>query len=199
MNVNPLGELINRINEILSPIAPAGVSGIEFISVFFIVYALMFILLERTKLFGENRMARLLIALAGAYFTASSALSVIMISKIFPQLGVITIVILSFIIVYSIFGSTPSIPFRNLLIIICIGLIIWAAWSATGSQINLNGLPLPQLELQDWYLIIFIILFFVVLILIGVGFGGGEGGGKKIDFKKAIKSLGDLLGGISKD
>jgi len=185
--MNVLSEFITRLNEFLAPITPAGVQGVEFIAVFLMIYALMFILLERTKLFGENRAVRLLIALAGAYFTASSAFSVLLISKLFPHIGIVTMMLLAFIIVLSMFNVHFNDKVRNILLVLCIGFVVWGAWTATSSQLNFSGFTIPSFEGVDWYFIIFIIILLVILILIGTG-GFGEGG-KKLNIIEKLSKL----------
>lgn len=179
---NVFNETLMQINQALTPLAPAGVSGLQFIAVFLLIYGLIFILLQmanfpRGAKEGEYRGIRMVIALVAAYFTANTALSTIMISQVFPNLGMATVAILAFLLVVAFLvpEGLDKLPLRGLTVIIIIGAIIWASWQSTAMQLQLANIMLPDLSGIDWGLIIFAVIFIVLIVLItGVKVGGGK-------------------------
>ncbi|MFA5406476.1 MAG: hypothetical protein WC307_03925 [Candidatus Nanoarchaeia archaeon] len=176
------------IDQMLAPIVPAGITGIQFISVFLIVYAITYLLLSKIHFLKENRAAQLMIALVIAYFTASSAMSVILITKLFPNLGMVTIVILSFLAVIALLmpKQEDKIPYAPLIIIIAIGMIIWLTWTSVSGTLNIEGMNLPELSRSEWFGVIFLLIFVGVILLVYLT---GKKGDTKSGFEKFIDAF----------
>lgn len=182
-----LADAITMIDNTLAPITPAGVTGIEFISVFLIVYAITILLLSNIHFLKENRPAQLILALVIAFFTASSAFSVILITKLFPNVGAVTIIIISFLVVMALIPEEKrGFTLGPLLTIAGIGLVAYFTWTSMAGTLSLEGLNLPTLTRNEVYGIIFIAIFigFILLIFLAGGKSKGIKGKKIKDFMK---------------
>lgn len=173
-----LSSSLALIDQFLAPIVPAGVTGVQFISVFLIVYALTHLMLSRVKILNNNRPSQLLLALIIAYFTASSGLAVVLITKLFPNLGIITVLIVSFLAVVGLLTQKDDDKILSLPImtIIGIGLVVYLVWSSMGATIRDVGFGMPTLSMNEWFTIVFLLIFVGVILL--VAFTGGEDKGK---------------------
>ncbi len=187
-----LDQAINSLNNGLAPITPQGVNGVQFLSVFLITYSIIFIVLRRVNLFDKNKPAILMLSIIAAFFTASSTFSVILITKLFPSLGMVTAMLISFI---AVIGLVPTgkkkITFAPLMVISGLILIIYFTWIGVSGSISINGLTMPKLTKDEYYSLVFggVFLTFILLIYFS--------GDKKKDSKvgdKAIKALKFLLG-----
>lgn len=173
-----IADAITIIDSMLAPVVPAGVTGIQFISVFLIVYAITFLLLSNIHFLKDNKSAQLLLALVIAFFTASSAFSVILITKLFPNLGMVTIIIISFLVVMALIPEEKrGFTLGPLLTLAGIGLVAYLTWTSMAGTLSLEGLGLPTLTRNEIYGIIFILIFLSFILLIYLA------GGKKKEIK----------------
>lgn len=172
-------DAIANIDNMLKPLAPAGVGGIAFAAVFLLIYGIIFAGLELVHFLGPNKRGlRAIISLVAAYFTSTSTFATVLISKVFPNLGIAVVGIAVFLIIVGlVFGSSRGeekklVPY--LIILGFIGFVVWNAWNDTAIQLTGEGLQLPNLGSQEWGLIIFVIIFLAIILII-TGVGGGEG------------------------
>src|SRR4030042_207758 len=171
-----LADAINMIDVMLAPVAPAGVTGVQFISVFIIVYAIVFLLVSNIDFLTKNKAAQLILALVIAFFTASSAFSVILITKLFPNLGVVTMIMIAFLVVMAMIPQkTRKFTLGPLLTIAGIGLVAYLTWTSMAGTLNIEGLTMPELTKNEWYGIVFILIFLTVILLIFLAGGKGKG------------------------
>ncbi len=194
MSVNAIASTIETVNKALEPLTPPGVSGMEFVTVFLVIYAIVFLVLERIKFLKDNRGARLMLALAVAYFTASSAFATILISKLFPHLGMVTVALLMFLIIGGVLSKDEE-GFYNvggwlrlLIALGAIGAVIIFTWISVAGEISLKGLAIPEITGIDWGSLIMFGIFIFVIILIFVS-GPKEKKGKE----SFLKKLGELF------
>lgn len=188
MATNAIADSINLLNEMLAPLMPPGVTGLEFLSVFLVIYAIIFLLMERIKFLKDNRGARLLLSLAIAYFTATSTFSTILITKMFPYLGMVTVGLLMFIIIGAFMSKNEegfynlSGNLRFLIVIVAIGVIVILTWTSMAGELNLSGFSMPRITGVDWgsVIIIGIFIFIIMLIFMSGRKEKKEGGSKKI-------------------
>lgn len=194
---NIIDNTLSMIDSTLAPIMPPGVTGAQYLSVFFIIYAITFIMLSKITLLSKNKAAQLIIALSIAFFTAGSGFSVLLITKLFPNLGIVTMIILSFLVVLSILTpkeTLDNIKWAPLMTIVAIGLIIYGTWTSMGNNINISGLSMPQVTTTEMYTIIFLLIFVGAIILIF--FAGGKTPPKNDFMKKLFKTLRGDDGGL---
>ena len=194
-----LDSMLTMINSTLSPIMPPGVTGVQYLSVFFIIYAITFIMLSKITLLSKNKAAQLIIALSIAFFTAGSGFSVLLITKLFPNLGIVTMILLSFLVVLSILTPSDkleSIKWAPLMTIAAIGLIVYGTWTSMGANINIAGLSMPQITSTEMYTIIFLLIFIGAIILVFFAGGKKGEGEKKFTLEKLFKSLRGDSGGL---
>jgi hypothetical protein len=187
-------DMITFINDLLAPIVPAGVSGIQFLSVFLLVYAIIFLLTSQVSILKDNRMAAAMFAVIIAFFTASSGFSVLLITKLFPNLGVVTMVMIAFLAVIAIMPKekgTIGLTLGPILTIAGIALVIYFTWIGMAGSINLEGLSLPELSQTEIYGLVFLLLLvgFIVLIYLTGSKPKERNIGERIG-----KILNDLLG-----
>ncbi len=170
MTTNVIANSINLINEMMTPLMPPGVTGIEFLSVFLVIYSIIFLILERVHLFKDNRGARLILALAIAYFTATSAFSTILITKMFPYLGMVTVALLVFIVIGGFLSKKEEgfygMPLRPLIVVGAIGAVIILTWLSVAGELNLTGIQMPRITGVDWGSVIILGIFIFVILLI---------------------------------
>ncbi len=179
------------IDTTLKPIIPSGVTGVQFTAVFLIVYAIILMVLRRVELLKGNKGAMLMMSLVIAYFTASSTFSVLLITKLFPNLGVVTIILISFI---AVIGMVPTgkskLTLSPLLIIFGILFVIISTWQGVAGSLNFDGLRIPSIDKNELYGLIFLGIFILIVLLM---FSSG-GGSKKDNAKKAAKFFKNLIG-----
>lgn len=182
-----ISDALAVLDATLAPVTPPGVTGTQFISVFLLVYAIIFLLIKQTKVFKDNKFAQLLFALVVAYFTASSGFAVLFMSELFPNLGIVTVMLLAFLIVISMVG-TDKLKMGPLMVFLGVGMIAYFTWTAVAGTMNLDlNFTMPALGFTEWALIIFGLIFLFIVILIyfaGSGGGKGEFGKKAGDFFK---------------
>jgi hypothetical protein len=173
------------IDSFLAPIVPAGVTGTQFIAVFLIVYAVVYLLMSQVKILEKNKAAQLIFALIVAYFTASSTFSVVLVTKLFPNVGVVTMILISFLAVIAMVpGKKYRLTLGPLLTVAGILLIIFLTWRGVSGTLGIEGLEVPKLTRTEWYGIIFIFIFIGLIALIALVGGKRQPGGKFASFLK---------------
>jgi len=182
-----LAEALSFLDSMLAPITPAGVTGTQFITVFLLVYAIIFLMSSAVKIgpLKDNKAVRFILSIVVAYFTASSAFSVILITKLFPNLGVVTTALISFIIViWMVPTKKHRLTMAPLLTIGGVIMIIYLTWTAMAGSFNIQGISLPQLSRTEWYGIIFLGIFgLIILAIFSTGKKGDKPGGPKDRWK----------------
>ena len=108
-----LEQIIPAIWEGFQVITPSGVNPEFFWPSFILVFAIVYTLIEKANVFGgtvegesKKKGIYLIVALVLAYFTASSAFATLVISKMTPQLGMVLVAILAFLLIFGFFRLT---------------------------------------------------------------------------------------------
>lgn len=172
-----ISNAFTTLDTILAPITPAGVTGMQFLSVFLIVYAISILTLSRVHVLKDNKPSQLIIALFLAYFTSSSTFSVIFITKLFPGLGMVSMGIIAFLTILSMLTpgkELQKIKWAPIMVIIAMAFILLNVWSGMAESIQLQGILMPQLAQNEWFTLIFIGIFIGVILLVSFT-GKGKG------------------------
>jgi hypothetical protein len=161
-------EVLQQIYQILGGITPAGADPLLFLGTFFIIFGVLFVALSKVLLFKEDqyRAIRVIIALALAYFAASSLFVTTVFTKLFPNFAVAVVAIVIFMVVLGMLGVDLGNKTGWLVVLI----VIWWVASSTTTQLapfipGLAGLPLIFGGVTTTDLIIIVgvilILFFI--------------------------------------
>jgi len=179
----------------IGALAPAGIDPTLFFTTFFVVFAIIFTGLSTVKVFGDttnNNKIRAIFAFVAAYFTATSAFATIMISKLFPNLGIVLISVIVMLVVTSFVSSSGKPVSGGFLKVIMLLLVVWIIWNSWNSAtLEVYGYKTKvQVSAQDMADIVLVILFIIIFLkVLGVGGNKSSGGNTLKDF------LGDLLKG----
>ncbi len=141
-------------------LTPAGVSPEYFWPTFILVFAMVYTILEKVKVFGDiqhgnKRGIYLIVALVFAYFTASSAFATLIIAKMTPQLGMVLVAILVFLIIFTFLSGGDDMtgekyPKWLLWVMVLIG-VAWVFGSTffevTGTSFSTGSFALSQADM----------------------------------------------------
>jgi len=112
----------------------------------------------------------LLVALVIAYFTASSAFATVLVSKMMPNIGVIIVLVIAFLVVTSIFGGGNPLT-GGLITLIMLGLmalVFWNSFVTAYAEVFGVQVQLPEVAREDIFdLVIVGALIFLFLWLLG--------------------------------
>jgi len=149
-------EWLNAVWQGFQLLTPAGIQPEYFWSTFLLVFALIYSLLSKVKLFGQEledrgKAINAIVALVFAYFTASSAFATIIISKIAPNLGMFLVAILSLVIVFSFLSENFDKDFKWLVVIITVIGFMYILWGAFS---GIPGAAGVHITTEDWGAII---------------------------------------------
>jgi len=117
--------------DMLKWLVPSGVEPVLFFTTFLITAALVFAIMQMIEFFKTNRPVSFVIALVVAYFTASSAFVTIMVSKLFPNIGLAIMAIVGVMLVLVFLAPDTFKEGLGVSPIIGIGIfivIIWLTW-----------------------------------------------------------------------
>jgi hypothetical protein len=173
-------EIIPAIWQGFQSITPAGVSVEFFWPSFLLVFAIIYTLLEKTGIFGtseaKNKGAYIVISLVLAYFTASSAFATLVIAKITPQLGMLLVAIMSFLLIFAFLKGDSSYRNDSMKYVMYLFMFVGAVWLLVSTVTDVNasmgiGVSLPTLSSTDMGMVVAIIIVIAVLWLL---FRGGS-------------------------
>jgi len=174
-------------------LAPAGIDPTLFFTTFFVVFAIIFTGLSTVKVFGNatnNNKIRAIFAFVAAYFTATSAFATVMISKLFPNLGIVLISVIVMLVVTSFVsgsGKPVSGGFLKVIMLLLVAWIIWNSWNSATWEVY-GYKTQVQVSMQDIADIVLVIIFVIIFLKV-LGVGGDKSGGNS-----TLKEfLGDLL------
>jgi hypothetical protein len=181
-----LEDMFAEIIRILSLIVPTGVEPVLFYATFLVViaisYLLFYTLIPITK---EHKGLSLIISLVFAYFAASSAFVTVIVSKLFPNVGLVLMAILGLLLVIAFispgtFGSEGT-PGANLIMIAAFVFLVYATWVYAAPELARQGYidtenPLFNLSTSDWAIVIIgiVVIGIAVLFFAGSGQTGGS-------------------------
>ena len=138
-----LTEIVNSMWSILKSFVPAGADPVLFYTTFLITAALVFAVLQVVSFFKNSRALSVVVALIIAYFTASSAFVTIMVSKLFPNIGLAIMAILGVMLVLVFLA--PDLFEKGLGVSPVIGIliflvIVWLTWVFAAPELQKTGI-----------------------------------------------------------
>ncbi|MDD5182269.1 MAG: hypothetical protein PHC66_03805 [Candidatus Nanoarchaeia archaeon] len=137
-------EVLSTVWDVLKAIVPSGVEPILFFTTFLITAVLVFSIVQLIEFFKTNRPLALISAVVIGYFTASSVFVTIMVSKLFPNIGLAIMAILGVMLVLVFLapnkfkdkGMGISIPIA----IAVFAVIIWLTWVFAAPALESAGI-----------------------------------------------------------
>ena len=162
-------QFVTAIWQGFSTITPAGVAAEFFWPTFILIFAMIYTLLGKVSIFGDIQTGNakalyLLVSLIFAYFTASSAFATLIISKMTPQLGMVLVAVLVFLLIFAALSGEGDLSNQKWLmsLLLVIG-VIWVfgqtILEVTGINLDPGGFGLTQSDMG-------IIVAFVVIIAV---------------------------------
>lgn len=128
---------------ILKFLVPTGVEPILFFTTFLLTAVLVFTIVQTIAFFRENRAVSAVIALVVAYFTASSVFVTIMISKLFPNIGLAMMAIIGVMLVVVFLAPEKfkeGLGISPLIGILIFLVIIWLTWIFAAPALESAGI-----------------------------------------------------------
>ncbi|MCD6547417.1 MAG: hypothetical protein J7K22_02580 [Nanoarchaeota archaeon] len=134
--------VLTSMAEILKALVPAGIEPINFWLIFLVTFAISFIALLLIPIFKNARGIVFIIAIVIAYFVASSAVATIIISKLFPNIGLALMAILGLLLVIAVLSPKSlekGTSWTPLIVIIVITFIIYMTYTSVVPQLQAAG------------------------------------------------------------
>jgi hypothetical protein len=134
--------------EVLKTLVPTGVEPVLFYTTFIITAALIFAIAQVITFFKENKALAMIIAVVISYFTASSAFVTIMVSKLFPNIGLAIMAIVGVMLVLVFLAPEKFKEGLGVSPIIGLGIflvIIWLTWIFAAPALASSGI-LAQIQ-----------------------------------------------------
>ena len=135
--------IIASVWDVLKMVVPSGVDPILFFLTFLITSVLVFVILQVIKFFKGNNALSAIIAIVIAYFTASSVFVTIMISKLFPNIGLAIMAIVGVMLVLVFLAPNMFEKGFNIKLPIGIAIfvvIIWLTWIFAAPALESAGI-----------------------------------------------------------
>jgi hypothetical protein len=159
--------IFENVIRILNSITPVGVEPVYFYSTFMLVLSLTYMLFYNLiPVFQKNKGVSFIAAVVFAYFAASSAFVTIIVSKLFPNVGLAIMAILGILLVVA-FVTPKSFtdkgtPAANLIMLGAVIFIIFATYTYAAPELAAQGYISPNLgtniSSEDWAIIIIMIV-----------------------------------------
>ena len=170
-----LENIFENIGKILTTLTPAGVEPVYFYSTFMIVLALSYMLFYTLipPLKGHKGVS-FIVSVVFAYFAASSAFVTVIVSKLFPNVGLVIMAVLGILLVIAFvtpgsFG-TKGTPAANLIMLVGFIFIIFATYTFAAPELTAKGY-LPSggggvaITAEDWAIIIILMIVIIGLYM----------------------------------
>ena len=159
--------IFENVIRILNLITPVGVEPVYFYSTFMLVMSLVYMLFYTLvpPLKGHKGVS-FIASLTFAYFAASSAFVTVIVSKLFPNVGLAIMAILGILLVVAFvtpksFGD-KGMPAANLIMLGAVIFIIFATYTYAAPELAAQGYISPSLgtniSSEDWAIIIIMIV-----------------------------------------
>ena len=183
-----LSGVFSEVWGILEMIAPLGVDPVYFWATALITFAIIFAAAQYLPFMKDNKAIALIIALVMAYFTASSAFVTIIVSKMFPNIGLVLMAILGLLLVVAFMAPKSfdkGFTGTKFIAIAAFIFIIWLTYTFAAPQLQAQGYitgPLGNAISEEDIAVVVIVLILVSLgaMLIGKKEGSEESGIKKV-------------------
>ena len=156
-----------NIITILNSITPLGVEPVYFYSTFMLVLSLTYMLFYNLiPVFQKNKGVSFIAAIVFAYFAASSAFVTIIVSKLFPNVGLAIMAILGILLVVAFvtpksFGDKGT-PAANLIMLCAVVFILYATYTYAAPELAAQGFISSDMGMnisaEDWSIIIILLV-----------------------------------------
>jgi hypothetical protein len=126
----------------LQQVVPASVEPVLFYLTFILTLVIVFLVLQQVSFFQKSRGITFLAAVVIAYFTASSAFVTVLISKLFPNIGLAIMAIMGImlVIVFLAPGSLKEGFTGTPIIVIAVFIItMWLTWTFAAPELAKTG------------------------------------------------------------
>lgn len=181
-------DVVNTMLNLLKGFVPVGIDPIYFWLTAVISFCIIFLLLQALPFFKESRGIAFVVAAVMAYFVSSSAFATIVISKLFPSVGLVIVGILGLLLVIAFLspdafeGGLQAAPF---IAIVAFVIIIYMTYSSVAPDLQkagfISGGLGTSITTSDIALVIAIIIVIGILwAVLGGKKEEGEGLGSKI-------------------
>lgn len=166
--------VLGGVFDILKSFVPIGVDPIYFFATFIIMFSVIFVVLGLIHFFQGNKFISFLVAAVISYFAASSAFVTVIISKLFPSVGLVMMGILGLLLVVAFVSpgsfSGQGMAGKPLIVIIAFIIIIYLTYSYAAPELQKNGFISDSLGTtvsdQDVSIIIAIVIVLGVIYAI---------------------------------
>ncbi len=158
----------------LAMFAPVGIEPSVFYAVFFVIFAIILSTLKKVPILGATTgdyRIHLVISLVMSYFTATSAFATVLITSLFPRIGIVILLGILALIVTSFMGAGDSLQgISKGLMIFLFGWAVWNSWSFATIEAFGYKPTFLNISAQDWpQIILLLVLAWIFLYLIGGG------------------------------
>ena len=153
--------------DILEAIAPVGVDPIYFWSTFLLISSIIYILVQVIPQFNKRKGVALIVAAVLGYFSASSVFATIIISKLFPNVGMVLMAILGLLLVIAFVspesmsgGLSGALPIT----LISFAVILYLTYAFAAPELQRAGFITPQLgtTITDQDMAVLVIIMIVI-------------------------------------
>lgn len=160
----------------------------EYVLPFLLVFAIIFAILEKTKIFGERNSVNIIVSIImGLLFVTQTSL-VSTLNSFLPKISLFIIVAVMVLILFGLFGASTEHGFRGIILLLgAVASLVAIYWGLSPSL----GFQLPYWVQYNWDVIITLIIILIVIFIIAGGSGRkqrGEG------FKNLLNSIDDMFG-----
>jgi len=175
--------LLVQLWEVMKTIVPMGIDPKWFWTVLAITSFFVYFLLLKVPPFSENKNKWWfagIVALVIAYFTASSAYVTVIISRFFPNIGLVLMIALGFFIFMAFISEgalASGSKFRAWIGIILLGVVILVSYFSSATELVARGL-IPQgyiFGFSFWDVVLLIVIILVAGALINTLIPSQEG------------------------
>ncbi len=161
--------VLSAMWDLLAALSPLGVEPMLFWLTLLLSFGIIFLLLNLLPLFKDKKGIAAIVGLVMAYFVASSSFAVIVISRLFPSVGIIIMFLLGLLMLVAVISpkSIRKGEFTAAPIIIVIGFLIalWLTYTAVAPELAAAGHISPRgvgISTED------IAAIFLIVIVLGV-------------------------------
>jgi hypothetical protein len=184
-----LENIFANIGKILTALTPTGVEPVYFYSTFMIVIALSYMLFYTlVPPLKDHKGVSFIVSLVFAYFSASSAFVTVIVSKLFPNVGLVIMAVLGMLLVIAFVTpgsfSRHGTPAANLIMLVAFIFILFSTYTYAVPELVAQGyissIPSLNISTEDWAIIIVVIFILAGLyMMLRPAPGAGETGGDR--------------------
>lgn len=152
---------VNSITDVLNQWNSMGV--FSYVIPFLLVFAVVFAILEKTKILGENRSVLAIIALAIGLLSLQFDFVPTFFATIFPRFGIGISILIVFLISLGLFMPKDKVEGSWMGYVVGIGVIIWAltTWNWWGDEVGVGS----WFNENFWGLIVLALIIFAVVMI----------------------------------